>query len=118
MRYLAPLLIVGILTGCAPLLITGASEQSEDVEYYLKTNDVDSVVREAMKNRELVRGMKPVEVRLVMGDRPDYTARPQSKKKTETGEQWSYENQDPQWTNSVVVTFRDGEVAEYNETAE
>jgi len=107
-----------MLTGCAPLLITGASEQSEDVDYYLKTNDVAPTVRQAMENRELAKGMKPVEVRLVMGDRPDYTARPQTKKKPETGEQWRYENQDPQWTNSVVITFRDGKVVKYNETAE
>jgi hypothetical protein len=108
MRYFWILALPFLLTGCLSAMMGGAgalAESGEDVEYYLKTHEVEPEVREAMLGRELTQGMTPTEVRLVMGDRTDYNARPDSVEETDGGERWLYENTDPMTPGTYEVVF-------------
>jgi hypothetical protein len=106
MRYvlllLLPLLTGGCLAGASAL-----AESGEDIDYYLKTNDVEPEIQEAMESRKIIGGMTPEQVRLVMGDHPDYDTRPEGKEKAEAGEVWVYDNNDPMKTVSYRITFKD-----------
>lgn len=117
MRFI--LLFTPILfTGCLAAAVGAAgsnAEKDEDVDYYLKTHDVEPPVRRAMKERKLTESMTPPQVRLTMGAKTDYGASPDQVEQTDGGEVWVYENTDPMTPATYKITFEAGKVTRHVE---
>lgn len=101
MRRIAPYLLIVfsiILSGCVAAAAgagaaAGSSMQDEDVrdlEYWLKTNDATTRIGVAMQNREIVEGMTPTHVKLVMPAKGRYDALPTSRDTTDGQLVWTY----------------------------
>ena len=106
------------MTGCLAGAIGAAganAEKDEDIGYYLKTNDVEPRIREAMQDRQIVDGMTPPQVRLTMGAKTDYDARPNRTEQKEEREIWFYENTDPMTPATYRITFKNGTVTSHVE---
>ena len=91
MRYLLFVLVLLLVTGCVARTLGAAganAEKDADVDYYLKANEVEPRIRKAMRDRTIVKGMTPPQVRLTMGAKTYFAPYPDNVKKTGNGEVW------------------------------
>mgnify|MGYP006926872764 CR=1 FL=1 len=98
---IALLLLPAVLSGCvaagaaaggaAGAKLADDSEDRKDLEYWLKTNDHTSRIGTAMKRENIVEGMSPTQVKLVLGAKKRYNSLPDSTTTIEGGyTQWTY----------------------------
>jgi len=112
MRLIPVLILPLLLTGCVAAVGAAAAsgEENEDIDYYLKTNEVQTRIEKAMRDRKIASGMTPAQVKLVMGAKNNYKARPDSVKNFDGGEEWMFESIDPMMPATYKITFNKGVV--------
>jgi hypothetical protein len=88
----------------------------DDVRYYVKTEDPPQRIAAAMLDKEVVTGMTPPQVRLVMGARSGYASTPTIKETTEGRDQerWVFDGSSSRHPSYEVV-FEDGTVTSHGE---
>jgi len=64
------------------------------VRYYVITEKPPERIAEAMQDREVVKGMTPVQVRLTVGAKEDYDVTPSKRIDREDGYTWEFQHRD------------------------